>query len=265
MNRRSIAWMTSLTIALALTGCEKHVVEPAKDAPKTGTSANPTPAPAATNTPPAATPKPNEGSAIEKPSAAKPSTEKSAPSLATGPGILAHQMNLIDGQPKNLGDYKGKVVLIVNVASKCGLTPQYDALESLYKSKKDAGLVVLGFPANDFGSQEPGTNKEIAEFCTATYHVSFPMFEKIAVTGEGQHPLYRALTSAKPGTVVPGDGFREQLKGYGITPNPEPGVLWNFEKFLVSRTGEVVGRFAPDTAPDDPRLIAAIEAELAKA
>ncbi len=239
MNRRSIAWMTSLTIALALTGCEKHVVEPAKDAPKTGTSANPTPAPAATNTPPAATPKPNEGSAIEKPSAEKPSTEKSAPSLATGPGILAHQMNLIDGQPNNLCDYKGKVVLIVNVASKCGLTPQYDALESLYKSKKDAGLVVLGFPANDFGSQEPGTNKEIAEFCTATYHVSFPMFEKIAVTGAGAHPLYKQL-SALPAPL-------------GGEPK------WNFNKFLVDKNGNVIARFEPKVKPDDPALIAKID------
>ena len=174
-------------------------------------------------------------------------------------------LKTIAGAPAALGQYAGKVLLVVNVASKCGLTPQYAGLEALYERYRDERLVVLGFPANDFAGQEPGTNEEIQAFCRTNYSVEFPMFEKIAVTGEGQHPLYRALTSAKPGTVVPGDGFREQLKGYGITPNPEPGVLWNFEKFLVSRTGEVVGRFAPDTAPDDPRLIAAIEAELAKA
>lgn len=174
-------------------------------------------------------------------------------------------LKTITGADTSLSAYAGKVLLVVNVASKCGLTPQYEGLEALFERYRDKGLVVLGFPANDFGAQEPGSNEEIQAFCRTNFSVDFPMFEKIAVTGEGQHPLYRALTSATPATVVPGDSFRERLKGYGMTPNPEPGVLWNFEKFLVGRNGEVVARFAPDTAPDDPRLIEAIEAELAKA
>jgi glutathione peroxidase len=170
----------------------------------------------------------------------------------------------IDGAPGSLADYRGKVMLVVNVASKCGLTPQYTALESLYQDKRQKGLEVLGFPANDFRAQEPGTDAEISAFCTGTYNVHFPMFSKISVVGETRHPLYSALTAALPAAT--GDGpFRERLKGYGIDPTSRPEVLWNFEKFLISRKGEVVGRFSPDVAPDDPRLTAAIDAELAKA
>ncbi|MEO6911046.1 MAG: glutathione peroxidase [Edaphobacter sp.] len=175
----------------------------------------------------------------------------------------------ITGEGASLGDYRGKVLLIVNVASKCGLTPQYDALEKLYTRFKDSGLVVLGFPANDFGSQEPGTNEEIQTFCRSTFGVNFPMFSKIAVTGPETHPLYQSLIAVQPkATGATREGFRENLNGFlkksGATTNPEPGILWNFEKFLVDRQGNVVDRFSPEVVPDDPAVIAAIESALAK-
>ena len=171
----------------------------------------------------------------------------------------------ISGEAASLGDYKGNVLLVVNVASKCGLTPQYEALERVYEQYKGQGLVVAGFPANDFKSQEPGTEAEIQAFCTTNYGVKFPMFSKITVVGPEKHPLYQALIAAQPKAVSVSEvPFREKLKGYGIETLPEPELLWNFEKFLVSRSGEIVQRFSPDTAPDDPALIAAIEAELAK-
>ncbi len=172
-------------------------------------------------------------------------------------------LRTIDGAEASLGDYAGKVLLVVNVASRCGLTPQYEGLENLYRHYRDRGLEVLGFPANDFGAQEPGSNAEIQDFCRTNFSVDFPMFEKIAVTGDSQHPLYRELVSAKPPTNVSGD-FRERLEGHGMIPNPAPGILWNFEKFLVDRKGEVAARFSPDIALDDPRIVAAIETELAK-
>jgi glutathione peroxidase len=157
----------------------------------------------------------------------------------------------INGEPTSLAEFKGHVVLVVNVASKCGLTPQYEGLEKIYEQFKGAGLVVAGFPANDFKQQEPGTNDEIAAFCTTNFGVKFPLFDKII--------------AAQPKAISLGEvSWRDKLKGYGIEGNPEPEILWNFEKFLVSRTGEVVKRFAPDTAPDAPELVAAIEAELAK-
>jgi glutathione peroxidase len=171
----------------------------------------------------------------------------------------------ISGTEASLREFKGKVVLVVNVASKCGLTPQYEGLEKLYEKYRDQGLVVAGFPANDFAGQEPGTNDEIQAFCTTSFGVEFPLYERITVVGPQKHPLYQALTTAQPMTqstsAVP---FREALKGYGMTPNPEPEVLWNFEKFLVSRNGEVVKRFAPDTKPDDPAFVAAVVGELGK-
>ncbi|PVX75735.1 glutathione peroxidase [Paraburkholderia unamae] len=173
-------------------------------------------------------------------------------------------VNAIDGTPTTLRPFQGKVLLVVNVASKCGLTPQYEGLEALYKDKRERGLEVLAFPANNFKGQEPGANEEILAFCTATYGVEFPLFSKISVVGADQHPLYRELTLAQPQAT--GDGpFRERLKGYGIEPNPAPDVLWNFEKFLVSREGKVVGRFAPNVSADDAALVSAIDAELAKA
>lgn len=171
-------------------------------------------------------------------------------------------LETIDGAPATLGAYAGRVLLVVNVASKCGLTPQYAGLEALYREKHAAGLEILGFPANDFAGQEPGSDDEIQQFCSLTYDVSFPLFSKIAVTGEAIHPLYAALTAARPEATGEGP-MRENLRGYGMTPNPAPGVLWNFEKFLIGRDGRVVDRFAPDVTADDPRLRAAIEAALA--
>ena len=173
-------------------------------------------------------------------------------------------LNTLAGSPASLREHAGKVLLIVNVASKCGLTPQYEGLEALYRRYRDQGLVVLGFPANDFAGQEPGSNQEIADFCTTNFGVDFPMFEKIEVTGEAKHPVYQALTSAEPEVAVSADAFRDKLRGYGMTPTPEPEVAWNFEKFVVGRSGAVMARFAPDTAPDDPRLIEVIERELAR-
>ncbi|MEY2968743.1 MAG: hypothetical protein RIQ64_1370 [Actinomycetota bacterium] len=173
-------------------------------------------------------------------------------------------VNTIDGKPSSLNDFAGNVLLVVNVASKCGLTPQYEALEKVYEEKKDKGFAVLGFPANNFGAQEPGSNAEIAEFCSLTYSVKFPMFEKISVVGDDQHPLYKELTTSAPRAQGDPDAFRDRLKGFGMTPNQDPDVLWNFEKFLVGKNGEVVARFAPTMTPDDPAIIAAIDAELAK-
>ena len=173
-------------------------------------------------------------------------------------------LKTIGGADASLADHAGQVVLAVNVASKCGLTPQYEGLEALYSKYRDRGLVVAGFPANDFGAQEPGSNAEIASFCTTNFAVDFPMFEKIVVTGPDKHPLYAALTAGAPRAAGDPEAFREQLRGHGMTPNPEPEVLWNFEKFLIARDGTIAARFAPSTEPDDPALVAAIEAALAK-
>lgn len=174
-------------------------------------------------------------------------------------------LTTIDGGPTSLGDYAGKVLLIVNVASQCGLTPQYEALEKLYRDYADRGLVVLGFPANEFGAQEPGSDEEIAGFCSANYGVTFPMHAKLVATGPDKHPLYAALTAAHPDKAGDADAFRERLRSHGITPTEGAEVTSNFEKFVVGADGEVAARFAPDIAPDDPAVIAAIEAELAKA
>ncbi len=170
-------------------------------------------------------------------------------------------LKTIDGAPTTLGDYAGKVMLVVNVASKCGLTKQYEGLEKLYTDKKGDGLVVLGFPANDFKGQEPGTEAEIAEFCSLTYGVDFPMFSKVTVVGPDKHPLYKALTTEKPAAT--GDGpMRERLKGFGVETGPPGEVVWNFEKFLVGKDGKVVDRFAPDVEVTDPRVVSAIDAAL---
>ncbi|MDD2858958.1 MAG: glutathione peroxidase [Candidatus Nanopelagicales bacterium] len=170
----------------------------------------------------------------------------------------------IDLKPASLGDYDGSVLLVVNVASKCGLTPQYEGLEALYRQFKDSGLVVLGFPANDFGAQEPGENEEIAQFCSLTYDVTFPMFAKISVVGEDRHPLYTELSTQAPPAVGDKEAQRAKLREYGRTPTEDPEVVWNFEKFLVSRDGQVVGRFAPTITADDPAIVEAVERELAK-
>ena len=170
----------------------------------------------------------------------------------------------IDGRDTFLDTWRGKVLLVVNVASKCGLTPQYEGLGKLYADKRADGLVVLGFPANNFGAQEPGTNSEIAEFCTTQFGIGFPMFEKISVKGADQHPLYRRMIAAHPhATAKPGSDFKAKLAGYGVKQDDEGDVLWNFEKFLIARNGEVVARFASDVEPQDPILRQAVEQELA--
>ncbi len=156
--------------------------------------------------------------------------------------VLGYALPRIDGEPQDLHEYKGQVVLIVNVASKCGLTPQYEALEKLYRQHRDEGFVILGFPANDFGKQEPGSNAEILEFCTSRFDVSFPMFEKISVVGKTAHPLYQRLRELEIEEI---GGKPGQLGG-------DPG--WNFTKFLVDRSGRVDSRYSPRVTPDDERL-----------
>lgn len=169
----------------------------------------------------------------------------------------------LDGLPTTLRPWLGKVLLIVNTASKCGLTPQYEVLVNLHQRFRERGFEVLGFPANDFAGQEPGTNEEIATFCSSTFGVDFPMFAKIAVTGPDKHPLYKALIAEKPeARALPGSDFRAALVGYGITPTEAPEVLWNFEKFLIGRDGTVIDRFSPDTAPDADIVVEAIEKAL---
>jgi glutathione peroxidase len=170
----------------------------------------------------------------------------------------------ISGEQASLAEFKGKVLLVVNVASKCGLTPQYEGLEKLYERFHDKGLVVAGFPANDFKEQEPGTNSDIQSFCTTNYGVKFPMFSKIAVTGAEKHPLYKSLISAQPAAKGDPAGWAAVLKQHNIDANAAPEIQWNFEKFVVARNGEIAARFSPNTAPDNPELLSAIESELAK-
>jgi glutathione peroxidase len=178
--------------------------------------------------------------------------------------ILDVPVARIDGTPTSLAEHKGKVLLIVNVASECGFTPQYAALETLYEKNQENGLVVCGFPANDFGAQEPGSNEEIQTFCQSNFGVKFPMYSKIAVTGAERHPLYSALVESAAETTGDTTELRKHLVEFGVEPTAPPEVLWNFEKFLVSRDGKVAGRFAPDVAPDDPVLGEAIEAEMGR-
>jgi glutathione peroxidase len=159
---------------------------------------------------------------------------------------LGFKMKSITGQDVDLSDYKGKVVLMVNVASKCGYTPQYEGLESLYEKYQDKGFAVLGFPCNQFLWQEPGSDAQIADFCSKTYHVKFPMFSKIDVNGKAAAPLYQYLTALD------------------TKPAKKGKISWNFEKFLIGKNGQVVARFAPGTEPDSKEVVSAIEAELAK-
>ena len=168
------------------------------------------------------------------------------PADAPKQGPLNFTVKTIDGKDSDLSQYLGKVVLIVNVASKCGNTPQYDGLEKMYAKYGDKGFVILGFPANNFGGQEPGTNEQIMEFCKSTYDVKFPMFSKISVKGADIAPLYTYLTSLDTQPATKGD------------------ITWNFEKFLVGRDGTVVARFNPKTKPEDPKVVTAVEAALAK-
>lgn len=164
--------------------------------------------------------------------------------LAAATSVYDFTLKSIDGKPVSLSEYKGKVLVLVNVASKCGFTGQYKNLENLYRKYKDQGLVVLGFPANNFMGQEPGSNEEIAKFCKRTYDVTFPMFEKISVKGKDKHPLYQYLTDRKS--------------------NPQHGgeVSWNFNKFLIDRNGKVIGRFGSMTNPESKDMVAAIERAL---
>jgi len=168
-----------------------------------------------------------------------------AGSLFAASGIYNFTLNSIDGKPAPLADYKGKVILVVNVASQCGYTPQYSTLEATYEKYKDQGFVILGFPANNFGSQEPGTNEEIKTFCTRKYSVTFPIYAKISVKGADQAPLYAYLTK----DTAPG------IRG---------DIQWNFTKFLIDRNGNVVQRFEPAVTPDSKEVISAIEAHLKK-
>ncbi len=170
----------------------------------------------------------------------------------------------IDGTDDSFAAHRGNVLLVVNTASQCGLTPQYAGLEALQARFGDRGFEVLGFPANDFGGQEPGTDAEIAQFCETGFNVSFPMFTKGSVAGKDKQPLYAALTAAAPAKQGDAAGMRKMLEGHGIVANDDPEVLWNFEKFLINRDGTVAARFAPNVAPDDPALVAAIEAALAQ-
>ena len=167
-----------------------------------------------------------------------------AASLFGASNVLDFTLNSIDGKPAPLSDYRGKVVMIVNVASKCGFTYQYEGLEKVYEKYKDQGFVILGFPANNFGAQEPGTNEEIKTFCSRKYNVTFPMYAKISVKGEDKHPLYQFLTDK--------------------TANPATGgeIQWNFTKFLVGKDGEVITRFESKINPDSPEVISAIEKAL---
>ena len=165
-----------------------------------------------------------------------------ATSLYAGSSLYSFTLNSIDGKPLPLADYKGKVILVVNVASRCGFTPQYTALESIYEQYKHHGFVILGFPANNFGGQEPGTNAEIKTFCSAKYNVTFPLYAKVSVKGDDQTPLYKYLTSANP-------SFAGDIK-------------WNFTKFLVDKDGNVVQRFEPAVTPDSKEVTSAIEKQL---
>ena len=183
--------------------------------------------------------------------------------------IYGFPIDTIAGEPTTLDPYRGKVLLIVNVASKCGLTPQYNGLEWIYRKFKNKGLVVLGFPANDFASQEPGSNEEISKFCRSNYAVDFPMFAKISVTGPTAHPLYKDLVTAAPRAIGKTRAeFRKNLAGFlsriNAVPNKDPDILWNFEKFLISRDGEVLARFSPEVIPEDPVIVTAVERALAE-
>ncbi|MEB5971077.1 glutathione peroxidase [Pantoea dispersa] len=170
----------------------------------------------------------------------------------------------LDGDKTTLAQFQGKVLLVVNVASKCGLTSQYEQLESLQKAWQDKAFSVLGFPCNQFLEQEPGTNEEIKTFCSTTYGVTFPMFDKTDVNGEQRHPLYRQLVAAQPEAERPaGSGFLERMESKGRAPKAPGDILWNFEKFLINKQGEVIARFSPDMTPDDPIILKRIEQALA--
>ena len=205
----------------------------------------PAPAPVQPAVPPAPETKPESKADPKHADApADDKKEEAVPAAPVSPMVLAYTVKDIDGKDVDLASFKGQVVLIVNVASNCGYTPQYTGLQKLYTDKKDKGLVILGFPANNFGEQEPGSESEIKSFCTGKYNVTFPMFSKVSVKGDDQHPLYKQLAlQAKP---IGGD----------------PG--WNFTKFLIDRSGNVVGRFDSKTRPNDAKLLKQVDELLAE-
>ncbi len=179
--------------------------------------------------------------------------------------IFDTELVTLDGEKTTLARWQGQVLLVVNVASKCGLTPQYQQLEALHKTRHAAGLTVLGFPCNAFLGQEPGSAEEIKTFCSTTYGVTFPLFSKIEVNGPQRHPLYARLVEAQPQAQSPeGSGFLARMESKGRAPQQPGDILWNFEKFLISKEGEVIARFSPDMEPDDEAVITAIKQALAK-
>lgn len=179
--------------------------------------------------------------------------------------IYSIPVNTIDHQSVQLEKYKGSVLLVVNVASQCGLTQQYEGLENLYKTYHEQGFEVLGFPSNEFAGQEPGSDEEIYAFCRGTFGVEFPMFSKIEVNGPQRHSLYQQLIAAKSVAVKPeGSEFYQRLASKGREPKQPGDILWNFEKFLIGRDGIVLERFAPDMTPEDPMLVAAITQALGR-
>lgn len=220
--------MVSIAAALLLVVAGTISAEPEKPA----SPASPAPSAPAPEAPKSEEPKPEK-----EPKPSEPSVSDAY--------VLGFTMQDIDGNEVDLSKYKGQVVMIVNVASKCGYTPQYAGLEKLYKEKSGKGFVILGFPANDFGEQEPGSNSDIKSFCTSKYNVTFPMFAKISVRGSEQHPLYQKLS-----------GQPKPLGGEGV-----PG--WNFTKFLVDREGNVVARFDSKIKPEDPTLVKKVDELLA--
>jgi len=167
-----------------------------------------------------------------------------AASLFGASGVLDFTLNSLDGKPAPLAEYRGKVILLVNVASKCGYTPQYTGLEKIYEKYKDQGFVILGFPANNFGGQEPGTNEEIKTFCSSKYQVTFPMYSKVSVKGADSTPLYQFLTDKQSNPATAGE------------------IKWNFTKFLVDRNGKVIARFEPAITPESADVTGAIEKAL---
>lgn len=179
--------------------------------------------------------------------------------------IFDTKLETLSGEQTSLAKWQGNVLLIVNVASKCGLTPQYEQLEALHKAQKDKGFSVLGFPCNAFLGQEPGSAEEIQTFCSTTYGVTFPIFSKIEVNGPDRHPLYVQLIAAQPKATVPeNSSFLERISSKGLAPKAPGDILWNFEKFLIGRDGTVLQRFSPDMEPSDPLITQAIQQALAK-
>lgn len=221
--------LAAVVVSLAAAGA---IARPDEKKPDPAKPVAPAPAPAKAEEPKKDAPKPDAA----KPE--KPAVKEAHKEAAVDAQVLSFNMKDIDGKDVNLAQYKGKVVLMVNVASKCGYTPQYKGLEKLYRDNKDKGFVILGFPANNFGGQEPGTDKEIKAYCSSTYDVTFPMFSKISVKGEDQNALYKKLAG--------------QPKPIGGDPQ------WNFTKFLVDKSGNVVARFDSNVKPEDTKLKAKI-------